>query len=293
MGTEPPARVRVSGAGVARPGNGGVGEQAELLAIAIQSAQMAGALLMERFEEGVAKGVRSKSTPTDLVSEADFASQRAIRELLAELRPGDRFLGEEDEDEHSPHGDTDADSSLRWVVDPLDGTVNFLFGIPQWCVSVAVQDADGVTLTGAIFDPCRDETWAAGSDGEATLNGAPVSPSRCAELAYAMVATGLYYDAAVRAEQGRVLANLAPKVRDIRRFGSAALDMAWTAAGRFDAYFERGAKLWDVAAGALICRCAGLEVVDLDPHELVGVVLPTGILVAPPSLTDSLRALVA
>jgi myo-inositol-1(or 4)-monophosphatase len=265
-------------------------EVAELLGVALQCARMAGELLLDRFERGVAEDVRSKSTPTDLVSEADFAAQRAIQELLAELRPGDGFLGEEGGD------DVDADTAggigghreLRWVVDPLDGTVNYLFGIPQWCVSVAVQDGDAGTVAGAIFDPNRDEMWAATRDGAATLNGAAVSASERSELSSAMVATGLYYDAGVRAEQGRVLAQLVPRVRDIRRMGSAALDMTWTAAGRYDAYFERGTKLWDVAAGALICERAGLRVVDLAEHDR----LPTGLLVAPVALVDPLLELV-
>jgi myo-inositol-1(or 4)-monophosphatase len=177
------------------------------------------------------------------------------------------------------------------VVDPLDGTVNFVFGIPQWCVSVAVQDGDR-TLAGAIFDPCREEMWTATRGGEATLNGAPISSSRRAELSSAMVATGLVYDAAVRAEQGRVLARLVSRVRDIRRFGSAALDLAWTASSRFDAYFERGVKLWDVAAGALICEQAGLQIVDLPAHAGAAP-LPTGLLAAPEQLVGPLEQLVA
>ncbi len=293
MGAEPPARFRVSEPDLSQPSAGCTPQPAELLDVAVQSAKMAGALLLERFERRAAVGVRTKSTPTDLVSEADFASQRAIREMLADVRPHDGFLGEEDEDELAPRDDRARGSGLTWVVDPLDGTVNFLFGIPQWCVSVAVQDAEAETLAGAIFDACRDETWAAARDAEATLNGDPVEASNCSELAQAMVATGLYYDAAVRAEQGLVLAELAPRVRDIRRFGSAALDLAWTAAGRFDAYFERGSQPWDVAAGALICERVGLEVVDLASKEQGGVTLPPGILAAPGTLTDALLQIVS
>jgi myo-inositol-1(or 4)-monophosphatase len=262
---------------------------AELLSVAMRSARMAGELLLERFERGAAEDVRSKSTPTDLVSEADFASQRALEALLKELRPEDAFLGEEERDGAGVDGDmTGEGERLRWVVDPLDGTVNFLFGIPQWCVSVAVQDGHAVTLAGAIFDPGRDEMWSATLGGEASLNGNALECSIRTELSTAMIATGLYYDAEVRAEQARVLARLVPRVRDIRRMGSAALDMAWTAAGRYDAYFERGTKLWDVAAGALICERAGLRVVDLAVHER----LPSGLLVAPAPLADPLVELV-
>jgi myo-inositol-1(or 4)-monophosphatase len=273
----------------------------ELLDVAVQTAQSGGTLLLQRFEQGRERGIWSKSTPTDLVSEADLVSQRAIRQLLAARRPRDGFLGEEEGELESgqpgaagaPEPDRGAgpDRGLRWVVDPLDGTVNFVFGIPQWCVSVAVQDG-AHTLAGAIFDPCREETWAATRGGEATLNGTPISSSERSELSTAMIATGLVYDAAVRAEQGRVLARLVPRVRDIRRFGSAALDLAWTAASRFDAYFERGVKLWDVAAGALICEQAGLEVVDLPAHGGAER-LPAGLLVAPKALTGPLEELVA
>jgi myo-inositol-1(or 4)-monophosphatase len=267
-------------------------DPSELLAVAVESARMAGGLLMERFERGAAEGVRTKSTPTDLVSEADVAAQRAIRALLAELRPLDGFLGEEDDDvEAGDSGDGGEAAALRWVVDPLDGTTNFLFGIPQWCVSIAVQDETGSSLAGAIIDPCREEMWAATSDGEATLNGVALRSSTRTELATAMISTGFFYDAVVRAEQALVLAKLVPRVRDIRRFGSAALDLAWTAAGRYDAYFERGTKLWDVAAGTLICERAGLRVVDL-PEVPGRTPLPPGVLVAPAALTDALLALV-
>jgi myo-inositol-1(or 4)-monophosphatase len=194
------------------------------------------------------------------------------------------------------------------VVDPLDGTVNFLFGIPQWCVSIAVRDREG-TLAGAVYDPNRDELFTASRDGRAELRGPGVvselrGPPRDAarsengvdsqssageELRSAMIATGLAYDAGVREAQGRVLARLVGRVRDIRRFGSAALDLTWTAAGRYDAYFERSVKQWDIAAGALICERAGLRVAELPVFEN----LPWGILVGPPDLVDPLLELVA
>lgn len=252
--------------------------------VAVKVARTAGDLLLERFQTGVQHEVTSKSTPTDLVSEADLDAERTIRELLGELRPDDGFLGEES-------GGEAGKSGLRWVVDPLDGTVNFLFGIPQWCVSVAVQDEVG-SLAGAIYDPCRGELFTAVRGRTPVLEGPTgrrplISPLR-EDLATAMVATGLAYDARVRAAQAEVLARLIPHVRDIRRFGSAALDLAWTAAGRFDAYFERTVKPWDIAAGTLICAGAGLEVVELPERED----LPWGILVAPPALCQVLGALV-
>ncbi len=201
-------------------------------------------------------------------------------------------------------------SGLSWVVDPLDGTVNFLFGIPQWAVSVAVRD-DAGTIAGAVYDVNRDELFSATRSGPATLTRADATvqlgrrggggPSPAAHraggdgeggadaLASVMVATGLAYDADVRAAQASVLARVAPRVRDIRRFGSAALDLAWTAAGRFDAYYERSVKQWDIAAGALVCERAGLLVRELPAREH----LPWGILAAPPALCEPLLALVA
>jgi myo-inositol-1(or 4)-monophosphatase len=283
----------------------------ELLELAVEAARMAGALLVERARHGAEREVTSKSTPTDLVSEADTESERAIRELLAARRPHDGIVGEEG-------SDVPGSSGLRWVVDPLDGTVNFLFGIPQWCVSVAVRDRDE-TIAGAVYDPNRDELFTATRRGQATLGGpegtialagpereeSPASEreqlgsgtvtgadtsaeSARARLPSAMVATGLAYGADVRAAQAKVLARLAPRVRDIRRFGSAALDLTWTAAGRYDAYFERSVKQWDVAAGQLICERAGLRVLELDVFEN----LPWGILVAPPGLAEALLEVV-
>jgi myo-inositol-1(or 4)-monophosphatase len=189
-------------------------------------------------------------------------------------------------------GSEEGTSGLDWVVDPLDGTVNFLFGIPQWCVSVAVRDGAASTLAGAVYDPNRDELFTATCEGRATLSGpdgeVELSGSEREQLASAMVATGLAYDAKVRAAQAWVLARAVGEVRDIRRFGSAALDLAWTAAGRFDAYFERTVKPWDIAAGSLICRRAGLQVLDLEEHED----LPYGILAAPEALAGQLLELV-
>jgi myo-inositol-1(or 4)-monophosphatase len=252
----------------------------ELLELAVGLARDAGALLLERFDGGRERALSSKTSPTDPVSEADLASERLIRERLALARPADGFLGEEG-------GGEEGSSGLTWVVDPLDGTVNFLFSIPQWCVSVAVQD-DAGPLAGAIFDPCRNELFVATRDGSPLLNGSPIEPSAREDLATAMVATGLAYDADVRAAQAEVLARVVPRVRDIRRFGSAALDLAWTAAGRYDAYFERSVKPWDVAAGVLICGRAGLRVIELPAAES----LPWGVLAATPAIAEPLLELI-
>ncbi len=327
MGAAPPARVLVSDAParqtepqVGPPPTGPPAEPTpdgltpleppraeELLEIAVKAARHGGALLAERVRDGAEREVSSKSTPTDLVSEADLASERGIRELLAELRPRDGFVGEE--------GDhVEGTSGLSWVVDPLDGTVNFLFGLPQWCVSVAVRDAGGTILAGAIHDPSRQQLFSVARGARATLTTGPAGMAesgdvratltgpegttelgdahalrpRASDLASAMVATGFAYDARVRAAQAQVLASVIPRVRDIRRFGSAALDLAWTAAGRYDAYFERTVKPWDIAAGTLLCEAVGLCVVELPEHEN----LPWGILVAPPALCEPLLELV-
>jgi myo-inositol-1(or 4)-monophosphatase len=251
-----------------------------VIELAIEVAHEAGAGLREAFGRLGELAISAKSTPTDLVSDADVATERLIRARLEAARPDDAILGEEGHDRAGTSG-------LRWVVDPLDGTVNFLFGIPQWCVSIACEDGDGV-LAGVVYDPMREETWAATREGEATLNGVRVRASGRGELATALVATGFGYAADVRESQARVMARLLPQVRDVRRLGSAALDLAWAAAGRYDAYYERGVKHWDVAAGALICSRAGLEVHALAPAPPAD----SGLLVAPSALARELLALV-
>lgn len=256
----------------------------ELLGVAEAVARAAGALLLEHAA-GPARDVRAKSTPTDLVSAADLAAERLIRDELTARRPGDAILGEEGGDQSA----AGAATGLRWVVDPLDGTINFLFGIPQWCVSLACEDEHGA-LIGVVLDPARDELFAAQRDGAATLDGIALDvAAEPRELSDSLVATGFAYDAAVREGQAAVVARLLPRVRDVRRFGSAALDLAWTAAGRCDAYYERGVKPWDVAAGALICARTGLEVTELVP----GGGMPGGLLAAPAELTAPLRELVS
>ncbi len=260
---------------------GGDGEDPRvLLGVAEEAARVAGTVLLERFGRDTQSDLHAKSTPTDLASEADLAAEAAIADLLAQRRPGDALLAEEGggDDEVPTDG-------VRWVVDPLDGTINFLFGIPQWCVSVACEDARG-TLAGVILDPIRGDLFAATIDGAATRNDRPLEPGPPRPLAEALIATGFAYDADVRARQAELLARLLPRVRDVRRLGSAALDLAWLAAGRYDAYVERTVQPWDVAAGALIARRAGLEVRDLPAREG----LPYGIAAGRPALLDALAA---
>jgi myo-inositol-1(or 4)-monophosphatase len=258
----------------------GMPSEHELLSVAVECARAAGAELLDRFgREPI--GVRSKSTPTDPVSAADLAAEAAIREVLARLRPDDSILGEEG-------GSTTGESALRWIVDPLDGTVNYLYGIPQFAVSVGCVDRDG-GVAGVVLDPVRDECFAATRSEAATVNGVAITLEPPAELGSALVATGFGYDPPVRAAQARVLARVLPRARDIRRAGAAALDLCWCACGRVDAFYERGLKPWDRAAGELICRRAGLIVRDLPAQGL----LPDGMLVAPPGLVDELWELVA
>jgi myo-inositol-1(or 4)-monophosphatase len=252
-----------------------------LRVIAAEAARAAGELLRERFVAGGERAVGSKSSPTDVVSEADYAAERAIRELLAVRRPGDAILGEEG-------GETQVGEGLRWIVDPLDGTVNFLFGVPQWCVSVAVHDDDG-GLAGVVYDPLRDEIFCAERGGAATLNGTRIEGSQSSSLESSLVATGFGYESSVRTLQAAVVARVLPEVRDVRRMGSAALDLAWTACGRYDAFYERGVQTWDIAAGSLLCSRAGLVVRELAAYEEA----PKGLVVAPPGLIDALEALVA
>jgi myo-inositol-1(or 4)-monophosphatase len=212
-----------------------------------------------------------------MVSAADRDAEALIHSILREARPEDGLLAEEGG--HAP-----AESGRRWVVDPLDGTTNFLYGFPQWAVSVALEDAEG-GLVGVVFDPVRGEMFSAERGAGARLNGSPLRMAAPADLASALLATGFGYDAERRSKQARVLAGVLPRVRDIRRAGAAALDLCWLAAGRVDAYYERGLNAWDWAAARLIVSEAGGRVADLDGD-------PHGLAAAHPSLLPSLLDLV-
>jgi len=263
--------------------------QDELLAVAHEAAEAGAHELRSRFG-GRDQGVRTKTGPTDLVSDADFAAEAAVRAVLSDRRPHDTVIGEEGGAVPGAEGGAiGGGGALRWVVDPLDGTINFLFGIPVFAVSVACEDAAGA-LAGVVVDPIRNECFAATrSAAGATLNGDPIVGSTRDELATAMVATGFGYDPEIRARQAEVVARVLPVVRDIRRVGAAALDLCWTACGRFDAFYERGLNAWDMSAGALVCERAGLDVriLEATSHE------PTGVLAAPAGLIDALMGLVA
>ena len=224
------------------------------------------------------EGLGSKSSTTDLVSDADREAERAIRELLEAERPDDGLLAEE-----GSHAE--ARSGRRWIVDPLDGTINFLYGFPAWAVSIALEDAEGLAL-GVIHSPLHEETFTAVRGEGARLNGQALSVNDRRELAGALVATGFSYEPDRRAEQAEVVRELLPRVRDIRRAGAAALDLAWLAAGRVDAFYERGLKAWDRAAGDLLVREAGGVSGSLAGEP------PGMIAAATPQLLDELGALV-
>lgn len=197
--------------------------------------------------------VRTKSSPTDPVTVADTDTEQLLRDRLAGLRPGDPILGEEG-------GGPAGGGAVRWVVDPIDGTVNFIYGVPAYAVSVAAQ-VDGVSVAGAVADVARGEIYSAalGRGAEVIADGQR-RRLRCNgvdDLSMALVGTGFGYEPARRAVQAALLADLLPLVRDVRRIGSAALDLCMVAAGRLDAHYEHGLQVWDWAAGALIAAEAG------------------------------------
>jgi myo-inositol-1(or 4)-monophosphatase len=198
--------------------------------------------------------VDTKSSETDVVTEADRAVEERIRERLGGLRPGEAVLGEE-------HGGPSVGgvSELQWVVDPIDGTVNFLYGYPSYAVSLAAQRG-GISLAGAVVEPVAGRTWSAARGLGATLDEAPLAVSGATRLDLALVGTGFAYRAERRCRQADAVAALLRSVRDIRRDGSAALDLCAVAAGWLDAYWEHGLKRWDWAAGALIAEEAGAVV---------------------------------
>jgi len=226
----------------------------ELRDLAESVARQAGALLHGAL--GLARSeVGTKSSATDMVTEMDRASESLIVEGLLGARPDDGLLGEEGTS-------VDGRSGVRWIVDPLDGTTNYLYGLPGFNVSLAAE-VDGAVVAGVVLDVVRGELFSAVRGQGATLDGQPISASDATSLATALVGTGFSYDADRRRRQAQVLVEVLPEVRDIRRFGAAALDLCWVGAGRLDAYYERGLAPWDLAAGGLVAAEAGAVVTDL------------------------------
>lgn len=242
----------------------------ELRAVALAAADAGARVLLEhqRARRSVETlEVDAKTSATDPVSEADRAAERAVLDVIADARPHDAVLAEEGQ------GDRGGSSGLRWVVDPLDGTVNFLMRVPQWAVSVAVEDEHG-PLVGVVLHPDLGERHVALRGRGAVLGRAEGSEqasrvSDRGDLARTLLGTGYAYDPALRAAQGRAAATWLTHVRDLRRAGAAALDLAWVAAGRLDAYAEAGLQPWDWAAGRLLVTEAGGRVSELDV-ELAG-----------------------
>jgi myo-inositol-1(or 4)-monophosphatase len=221
--------------------------------IAVQAAEFA--LAARRVGVEVAA---TKSTPTDIVTATDRETETLIRSLILAARPDDGILGEEGMD----HVGT---SGINWVVDPIDGTVNFLYGIPAWAVSIAVVEGSPepggwTALAGVVANPVTGEIFEATAGGGARLGSRDLSVNTGVPLGQALIGTGFSYSAERRRAQAEVLLEVLPRVRDVRRAGSAALDLCALAAGRLDAYYERGLNPWDHAAGALIAREAGAQV---------------------------------
>jgi myo-inositol-1(or 4)-monophosphatase len=236
----------------------------------------------------VSRAVRAKSSPTDPVTVVDTETERLLRERLAHLRPGERVLGEEEGGSVDP-----GDGRPTWVLDPIDGTVNFVYGIEAYAVSVAVQ-VDGQSVAGAVANVASGAVYSAARGHGARLRRAGVTtPLRCStvgELSMALVGTGFSYAAGQRAAQAEILTGLLPTVRDIRRIGSCALDLCMVAAGQLDGYYESNVNLWDWAAGALIAAEAGALVRVPAAGDAPGLVIAAGpgIVV---ELADTLRRL--
>jgi myo-inositol-1(or 4)-monophosphatase len=250
-------------------------DAADLLALAERVAKEAGDMLLAGAQ-GLRLDVTTKSSGTDMVSEMDRASEAMIVQGILAARPGDAILGEET-------GARTGTSGVRWVIDPLDGTTNYLYRHPIWAVSVAAE-VDGDVMAGVVATPGLGETFTAARGKGAWLNGEAIAVSGATDLASALVGTGFAYVAERRARQAAVLPHLLPLVRDIRRNGVASLDLCWVACGRLDGYFEAGGQPWDVAAGLLIATEAGAVASGLDG----GPPAPESMMIATPGVADAL-----
>jgi myo-inositol-1(or 4)-monophosphatase len=220
---------------------------AELELIAANTARDAAELVTGTY--GRADPVGHKSSPTDVVTQTDLRAEELIRSRLREATPEAGVLGEESET-------TQPGARLQWVIDPLDGTVNFLYGVPIFAVSIAAA-LDGEVVAGAVIDVLRGELFSARLGGGARRDGEPIEASSCAALPDALVATGFSYQAQARDVQGAVAHRVLSRARDLRCFGSAALELCWVACARVDGYYQRDTEIWDRAAGALIAAEAG------------------------------------
>ncbi|HEX8626988.1 MAG TPA: inositol monophosphatase family protein [Catenuloplanes sp.] len=253
----------------------------ELLSIAVQVARQ-GAVTARRMRADGISQLTTKSTDTDVVTAADRAVERQVVEELRRLRPDDSVLGEEYGTAGAPG--PAGNGAVRWILDPIDGTVNYLYGLPQYAVSLAAE-VDGVVVAGVVHNPATGDEWTATRGGGAYRAGQPLRGSTRTALGQSLIATGFGYDPARRAYQAGVVAQLISHVRDIRRFGAASIDLCMAAEGSFDAYFEKGLNLWDHAAGGLIAAEAGLRVGGI-AGAAPG---PDMLIAAPPALYPALH----
>lgn len=254
----------------------------ELLAVAVAVARRA-AETARRMRTEAITDVSTKSTDTDVVTAADKAVERQVIDDLRRSRPADVVLGEE----YGSTGGVPA-GVVRWIVDPIDGTVNYLYGLPQYAVSLAAE-LDGEVLAGVVHNPATGAEWTAVKGGGAYRDGRSISCAEPMTLEQALVATGFGYDPARRAHQAAVLTTIITRIRDIRRFGAAAIDLCLAAEGSVDAYFEKGLHPWDRAAGGLIAVEAGLRVTGLN-GAAAGLDM---VVAAPPTIYDELHDLLA
>jgi myo-inositol-1(or 4)-monophosphatase len=249
---------------------------AELLDLATEVAREAAELIVER-RRGRITVADTKSTDTDVVTAVDRESEELIRKRVLAVRPDDAFLGEEGEDVVGTSG-------VRWVVDPIDGTVNYLYDHPTYAVSIAVEQ-DGRTVAGVVVNAPLGEVFTATLGGGAFLDGRPIAVSGCPDLAKALVGTGFGYDPARREIQAEVVRRLIPRIRDIRRIGVGAVDLCYVACGRLDATYERGLNPWDYGAGELIAAEAGARTGGLHGAP----VSPEMTIAASPAIFDALH----
>lgn len=252
----------------------------ELLDVAVRHAERAAALLVDGMSRRRTM-VSNKSSLTDMVTEMDQAAERQIVDGILSERPDDAVLGEEGTRR-------DGTSGVRWIIDPLDGTTNYLYGHPGFAVSIAAE-LGGEVVAGVVTDPLHGEVFTAVRGEGARRNGEPIAVSTETDLRRALLATGFGYDPRRRVNQARVLVDVLGRVRDIRRMGAASVDLCSVACGRLDGYWEAGLQRWDFAAGALIANEAGAVVGDLDG----GPPSTTFTLAAPPALFDPLRTILA
>lgn len=223
-------------------------DPAELMNLATWLAKSAGKIVRDAATSQ-RSSIATKTSTTDNVTATDQASEEFIASQLKSSRPDDGILGEEGAAVASKNG-------IEWVIDPIDGTTNFIYGLPNFAVSVGAT-VDGIPVAGAVYNPSTDELFCAYTGGGAFLNDTSISVNRADDFSLALIATGFAYNPEVRAQQGRIVAELLPQVRDIRRLGSAALDICNVACGRVDAYYEQGVRPWDVTAASVVLREAG------------------------------------